>query len=56
VRVFVSIDGKANEVSSDAYYFGAKSWPQDLFVRTAAEFDKVIGSDRWVKCDGSCRH
>jgi len=55
VRVSISIDGRAKEVSSDAQYVGANSGPQDLFVRAAAELDKAIASDRWVKCDVSCR-
>jgi hypothetical protein len=55
VRVSISIDGRAKEVSSDAFYVGAKFGPQDLFVRAAAELDKVVASGRWVKRDGSCR-
>jgi hypothetical protein len=55
VRVSISIDGRTKEVSSDAYYVGAKSGLQEVFVRAAAELDKVVASDRWVKCDVSCR-
>lgn len=55
VRVSISVDGRTKEVSSDAYYVGAKSGLQDLFVRAASELDRVIDSDRWVKCDVSCR-
>jgi hypothetical protein len=55
VRVSISVDGRTKEVSSDAYYVGAKAGPQDVCVRAAAELDKVIASDRWVKCDVSCR-
>jgi hypothetical protein len=55
VQVSISVDGRMKEVSSDAYYVGAKSGPQALFVQAAAELDKVVDSDRWVKCDGSCR-
>lgn len=55
VRVFISVDGRTKEVSSDAYFTGAKSGAQDLFVQAAAELDKATNSDRWVKCDGRCR-
>jgi hypothetical protein len=55
VRVSISVDGRKKEVTSDTYYVGAKSGPQDLFVQAAAELDKVTNSDRWVKCDGRCR-
>jgi hypothetical protein len=55
VRVFISIDGREKEVSSDTYHVGAKSGPQDLFVQAAAELDKATNSDRWVKCGGRCR-
>jgi hypothetical protein len=55
VRVSISVDGRTKEVSSDAYFTGAKSGAQDLFVRAATELDNVVGTNRWVKCDGSCR-
>jgi hypothetical protein len=55
VRVSISIDGRTKEVWSDAYFTGAKSGGQDLFVQAAAELDNVVGISRWVKCDGHCR-
>ena len=55
VRVSISINGKTREVSSDAYFVGAKSGPQDLFVQAAAELDNMTNSSRWVRCDGGCR-
>jgi hypothetical protein len=55
VRVSISIDGKTKQVSSDTTFVGEKSGPQALFVQAAAELDRVVGSDRWVKCDGPCR-
>ena len=32
-------------------HVGAKSGLQAKFVATAANLDKIIGTDRWVKCD-----
>lgn len=55
VRVSISVDGRTKEVSSDAYFTGAKSGAQDLFVQAAAELDNVVGTSGWVKCDGPCR-
>jgi Domain of unknown function (DUF6438) len=54
VRVAISIDGKTKEISSDTTFVGAKSGPQALFVQAATALDKIVGSDRWVKCDGAC--
>lgn len=55
VEVSVSMDGKTKSVASDAYCTGAKSGPQDKFVTLTNKIDAVTSSDRWVKCDGSCR-
>jgi hypothetical protein len=55
VRISISVAGRTKEVSSDAYFTGAKSGAQDLFVQAAAELDNVVGTSRWVKCDGPCR-
>jgi hypothetical protein len=55
VRVSISVDGRTKEVWSDAYFTGAKSGGQDLFVQAAAELDNVVGTSRWVKCGGPCR-
>lgn len=51
VRVRITVDGKTKEVSSDTDHVGAKSGLQAKFVATAANLDKIIGTDRWVKCD-----
>jgi hypothetical protein len=50
VRVRISVEGKTKEVSSDMYYIGAKSGLQARFVDAAANLDRIIGTDRWVKC------
>lgn len=55
VAVSVSMDGKTRRVVSDASCTGAKSGPQDQFVAFTNKIDAVTGSERWVKCDGSCR-
>jgi hypothetical protein len=56
VGVKITVDGKTKEVSSDTYHIGAKSGSQAKFVEAAAAFDRIIGTDRWVKCGNSrCR-
>jgi hypothetical protein len=56
VEISVSVDGKTKTVVSDSGCTGSKGGPQDRFVQTADEIDKMIGSERWVKCDDSfCR-
>jgi len=52
VSVSVSVDGRTKRVVSDADCFGAKSGIQARFVHTAAEIDKIVGSERWVPCNG----
>jgi Domain of unknown function (DUF6438) len=51
VSVGITVDGKTKEVSSDTYHIGAKSGLQAKFVDAAANLDRIIGTDRWVKCD-----
>jgi Domain of unknown function (DUF6438) len=53
VTVKITVDGKTKEVTSDAYHIGAKSGAQAKFVSAAAAIDRVVGTDRWVKCDDS---
>jgi hypothetical protein len=53
VSVRVTVDGKTKEVTSDTYHVGAKSGLQAKFVDAASNLDKIIGTDRWVKCDGA---
>jgi len=53
VGVKITVDGKTKEVWSDTYHVGAKSSSQAKFVQAAATVDKVLGTDRWVKCDDS---
>jgi len=56
VTVRISVDGKNKEVSSDSYHTGAKSGSQAKFVDAAATVDRIIGTDRWVKCgDSRCK-
>jgi hypothetical protein len=55
VSIAVSVDGRAKSVVSDAVCTGAKSGVQDEFVTTADEIDKIVDSQRWVRCEGSCR-
>ena len=50
VSVRITVDGKTKEVSSDPYFIGAKSGLQAKFVDAAANLDRIIGTDRWVKC------
>jgi hypothetical protein len=54
VSVFISVDGREKEVSSDAFCVGANSAPQAQFVRLAQQIDEAVGSDRWVRCGHSC--
>jgi hypothetical protein len=54
VGVSVFVDGKKKRVVSDGNCFGAKSGHQAQFVRAVDEIEKLVGSDRWVKCDGRC--
>jgi len=51
VSVRITVDGKTKDVSSDTYHIGAKSGLQAKFVDAAANLDRIIGTDRWVKCD-----
>lgn len=50
VSVRITVDGKTKEVSSDPYHIGARSGLQAKFVDAAANLDRIIGTDRWVKC------
>jgi len=55
VGVRITIDGKTNEVWSDAYHIGSKSGLQARFVEATAAIDKAVGTDQWVKCvEGRC--
>lgn len=54
VSVSVSIDGETKRVVSDGGCTGAKSGLQARFVQSAAEIDSILGSDKWVSCDGPC--
>lgn len=54
VAVSVSEDGKTKRVVSDDWCSGAESGMQSNFVKSTAEIDAVVGSDRWVKCGGPC--
>lgn len=56
--VTISVDGKSKQVWSDRNY----TWPGDSeqarFVKAAEAIDKIVGTDRWVKCereDQMCR-
>jgi len=53
VSVRITVDGKTKDVSSDTYRVGAKSGLQAKFVEAAADLDKIVGTDRWVKCGGA---
>jgi len=55
VSVRITVDGKTKEVSSDTYNIGAKSGLQAKFVDAATNLDRIIGTDRWVKCDDDTR-
>lgn len=56
VSVTVVAEGYTKQVSSDSYCTGAKNSPQASFVEATAEIDKIIGSDRWLACQGHpCR-
>jgi hypothetical protein len=50
VSVRITVDGKTKEVSSDTYHIGAKSGLQAKFVDAAANLDRIIETDQWVKC------
>lgn len=54
VSIFVSVDGETKRVVSDDSCTGSKSGLQAQFVRTAAQIDTMVGSDKWVSCDGPC--
>jgi hypothetical protein len=51
ISVRITVEGKTKEVSSDMYNIGAKSGLQAKFVDAATNLDRIIGTDRWVKCD-----
>jgi hypothetical protein len=55
VSIAVSVDGRTKSVVSDAGCTGAKSGVQDEFVTAADDIDQIVGSKRWVRCEGSCR-
>jgi hypothetical protein len=54
VTVTVSGDGTTKRVASDDSCTGAKSGLQAQFVKSAAEIDTIVGSNRWIDCDGPC--
>lgn len=54
VSVSVSMDGETKRVVSDGGCTGWKSGVQARFVQSAAEIDTIVGSDKWVSCDGPC--
>jgi len=54
VAVSVSVEGITKRVVSDDSCTGSKSGMQAQFVKSAAEIDTIVGSDRWVSCDRSC--
>lgn len=56
VSVAVSMDGYSKLVSSDAGCVGAKSGVQARFVQATEDFEKLVGTERWVRCEGHrCR-
>jgi hypothetical protein len=55
VSIAVSVDRRTKSVVSDATCTGAKSGVQDEFVTAADDIDQIVGSKRWVLCEGSCR-
>jgi hypothetical protein len=55
VSVTVSLDGRSKRVVSDAGCTGAPSGVQAAFVRATDDIDKIVGSERWVRCDGRCQ-
>jgi hypothetical protein len=54
VSLTVSVSDKEKSVTSDVLCVGARSSPQAKFVRLAQHIDSVVGTDRWVKCEGPC--
>jgi hypothetical protein len=54
VTVTVSGDGTTKRVASDDSCTGSKSGLQAQFVKSAAEIDTIMGSNRWIDCDGPC--
>lgn len=56
VAISVAFNGRVKRVASDAGCVGAKSGLQAGFVQAADELDRLMASDKWVKCDGRrCR-
>jgi hypothetical protein len=56
VSIAVSVDGRSKRVVSDAGCTGAKSGLQARFVEVGNNIDKVVGSERWIRCEGGrCR-
>ena len=54
VSVSLSLDGNSKRVVSDAGCVGAKSGLQAQFVRSTNDIDTIVGSERWVRCNGHC--
>jgi len=52
VSVTVSFDGTSKRVVSDAGCTGAPWGVQARFVKAADGVDEIVGSERWVRCDG----
>jgi Domain of unknown function (DUF6438) len=55
VSVAVRINGTSKSVASDAGCVGAESGAQAEFVQATNDIDKIVGSERWVRCEGRCR-
>lgn len=52
VAILASVDGRAKQVSSDAWVVGGQTGHQAQFVKAAGEIDKTVGSFAWVDCQG----
>lgn len=55
VSVTVTSEGRSKRVVSDTGCVGAKSGAQARFVGAVDEIEKIVGSGRYLKCDGRCR-
>jgi hypothetical protein len=54
VSVSVAADGREKTVNSDTFCVGARHGRQAQFVKLANEIDSMVGSNRWVACNGYC--
>jgi hypothetical protein len=56
VTLLLSIDGKSKRLVSDAACVGGRLGKQAQFVSATDQIENIVGTARWVKCEGQCQN